>query len=202
MHITEMTSSNPPSAPTPSHKRAHSNTAELPPLKKLDHMPRPYLAPLSHIFVVTTEQTGPYLETETHTVGTYASYQDAFWKAKGLENKSDEEGFELIIEGQRTVFGAKDDEGDGYGITIERMKLLPAGSEKEPVPPKHEVDWEEEDDQFAEIKAQQSGGDLLQCKGAGCREPLCYSCWPQREKDWEKFSSTHTLPESMSEEYL
>ena len=188
-----------PSSPTPSHKRTHSKTAELPASKKLDHhvpTPRPYPAPGSHVFIVTTEQTGPYLETETHTIGTYASYQDALWKAKVLENESDEADFKLTVDGERTVFWAEDDEGDRYEITVERHELLPAGSEHEPESLPGNQKWKEErEDPFTEIKAlQQLGGVLLMCKGAGCREPLCLSCWPQREKDWERFSITHTLP--------
>ena len=67
----------------PNHKRSHSNTAELPPPKvpKFVLKTKGYFAP-SHIYVVTTEQTGPYRE------------EDAERKALALQRISDEEKFE------------------------------------------------------------------------------------------------------------
>jgi hypothetical protein len=190
----------------PNHKRSHSNTAELPPPKvpKFVLKTKAYLDP-SHIYVVTTEQTGPYLDTETKTIGAYATYEDAERKALALQRISDEEKFETFRDDGCTVVSAEDDESDRYEIRIEPMELRPPGSEETPDDEEGEEGEEEEDedkgedesdegsfeaeDPYAAIKAAQQkfGGVLKLCKGAGCGEPLCFSCWPQREKDWENF---------------
>lgn len=181
----------------PNHKRAHSDSAELPPTKvpKFVLKTKAYLAP-SHIYVVTTEQTGPYLDTETKTIGAYATYKDAERKALALKKESDEENFETSRYGEHTIFSAEDGEGDRYEIRIEPMELRPPGSEEDPNDEEEEEEEEEDEDEsdkesleaeypYADIKAAQQrfGGVLKTCKGAGCGEPLCFSCWPQREKD-------------------
>ncbi len=110
-----------------------------------------------------------------------------------------------------TVVSAEDDESDRYEIRIEPMDLRPPGSEETPDDEEGEEgeEGEEEEDEdkgedesdeesfeaedlYAAIKAAQQkfGGVLKMCKGAGCGEPLCFSCWPQREKDWGKFPTS------------
>lgn len=200
-----------PSAPSPAfpltYKRAHSIITDLSPSKKPNRIPKPstYPAP-SHIFIVTTEQTGPYLDTETKTIGAYASSQDAMWKAQALQIVSNEEDFETSQEGERTIFAAEDGEGDRYEIWIDRLELRAPGSEEKPASlgeaevsedvedEKEEANNAEEEeaseleDQYAYIKAtQQRGGVVERCKGVGCRKPLCSSCWPQREGAWQEF---------------
>ncbi len=112
----------------PNHKRSHSNTAELPSLKvpKFALKIKAYLVP-SHI---TTEQTGPYLDTETKTIGAYATYEDAERKALALQRISDEEKFETSRDSGCNVVSAEDDESDRYEIRIEPMELRPPGSEE------------------------------------------------------------------------
>ena len=198
-----------PSAPSPAapqpHKRAHSTITDLP-SKKPNRIPKAetYLAPL-HIFIVTTEQTGPYLDTETKTIGAYASHQDAIWKAQALQIASDEEDFETSQEGERTIIGAEDPEGDRYEIWIDRMELRAPGSEEKPASvaeaeESEDVEDEKEEtnnaeqressepeDQHAHIKAaQQRGGVLELCKDFDCGKPLWFSCRPPREEDWKQ----------------
>ena len=194
-----------PSAPVsfkpPTHKRALSDTADFPTSKKPDVAPEPkaYSAPL-HVFIVTTEQTGPYLETETHTIGAYATYQDAIWKAKALQIESDEENFDTTYEHEREriIFGAEDGEGDRYEISIEKMELRPPGSEEDPGPVgEEEEESEEEDDgsdqgtfkvegDYPGNKTGESEGPRVVCRGCGCGELQCNSCWPQIEGNSRK----------------
>lgn len=108
----------------PNHKRSHSNTAELPPPKvpKFVLKTKAYLAP-SHIYVV---------DTQTKTIGAYATYEDAERKALALQRISDEEKFETSRDNGCNVVSAEDDESDRYKIRTEPMELRPPGSEETP----------------------------------------------------------------------
>lgn len=81
---------------------------------------------------------------------------------------------------------SEDEDGEGSGEEDENT-----GSDEADSPGEEDEDEgepEEVDDQYAEIReAQRRGGRRTDCRGCGCGAPLCPSCWPQTEEEWEGF---------------
>ena len=157
-----MPRSKPAAAERSTNKRTHSDSEELHPVKKEECEPEPevYACP-SHIFIITKNTSGIAADHSPTTIAAYATYQDALYKVYALQVEIDDAGvfdgisdfnggeleysWDEFVEDDRTIFeiGGGPRDLNGFEFIIQKMKLRPPGSEKDPVP--SEDDRESED---------------------------------------------------------
>ncbi len=164
----------------PGHKRAHSKTAELPPLKRPQHAPLPTAEAtdvlnisqpsFKHIYVVKTEEWNVKAEGSYHdTLCAYVSLQDANWKALEVQKNRDEEWSETYDEEGCISLYAEDTYGSTFEITVETMKLHEPGSAEEPEELRLDSEEDEEDEEEEDASDQGMSEEEDQYANLGAR---------------------------------
>ena len=157
-----MPRSKPAAAERSTNKRTHSDSEELHPVKKEECEPEPevYACP-SHIFIITKNTSGIAANHSSTTIAAYATYQVALYKVYALQVEIDDAGVfdgisdfnggeleysgDEFVEDDRTIFeiGGGPRDLNGFEFIMQKMKLRPPGSEKDPV---HSEDDRESED--------------------------------------------------------
>ena len=164
----------------PGNKRAHSNLEELPSPKRAQQAPPTVEAPGSldvpcakDIYIVSTDESNPYIKTKHSTMGAYISFQDANWRAMHSQDAEDyEEWTEYYDKLGCAHFLTGDAEGARFAINVERVALWDPGSEQEPEEQISSEDAEddeedeggEEEDDSNEIEEEGDSNDVKEQK--------------------------------------
>jgi hypothetical protein len=169
------------------------------------------------IYVATRQVQDPYDPTTHEVLEAYATVRDANWGIKHLQRDDDlssaewDEDYDINGCLYLSTLG---EDGAQIELKVVRVPMMVAGTVEPPedISESEEEDGEREDggndddeapssaeeeeeepengfDEYAEIReAQQKGGPKEDCHGSGCGAPLCSSCWPQTEEEWEALS--------------